>query len=67
MVLNMMNLRHQKTLKLDEKLERSNYEIRILLDPVRFNLSRKPRRKRKFVEKENETLQNWMTKIRYTF
>ena len=31
--LNMINLPHKKTLKLDKKLERSNSEIRILLVP----------------------------------
>ena len=31
--LNMINLPHKKTLKLDKKLERSNSEIRILLIP----------------------------------
>ena len=31
--LNMINLPHQKALKLDEKLERANSEIRIVLVP----------------------------------
>ena len=56
-VLNMIILPPKKALKLDEKLERSNSEIRM-------NLSPKPRRKRKSVDKENETLQNWIKKCK---
>ena len=62
----MIILPPKKALKLDEKLERSNSEIRMLLVPFGLNLSPKPRRKRKSVDKENETLQNWIKKIRYT-